>query len=400
MAAVEHYFTRNWDGDAAELFTRMGTTLQQAGFRLQQSSQWSIHGEQGSSLSLSRLTPPVSVSAAVTLNSDGTAMAHVHLTDKMPTALRGIGFERSIRQRFAQLEHGIDVALGVATDPLTSLPPPYTPNKDQGVSPQGAHDSVVPVGDVAPESEGLVDRAGAALERWGAKASEKTSSMLGRVNADPWQKVESVTFWCPPDQAVADAARIQVYAALAAMVASQPDVLPEKLASELAQFVEQVRGVLDAAGRADMEQVRCDVEPSQRPILEFLEQQARLREQLPVRTLHRCRDCGQQKVSNPDYIKLKERNRKMQALTGAVGLTFRGGAVNPFLIVGSLFRLKKLDPDYVCGRCQGMDADESIATFCPECGSLCAEAVLRRCGKCEHDFRGDLTPQEVWQAVG
>ncbi len=407
MAAVEHYFTRTWGGDPAELLDRLGSTLQRAGFNLARNTQWTMRGEKGSSVSLTRMVPALVVEAGVTQNSDGTAMAHVRIADRMPSAMKGVGFDRSLRERFAQIEREIDTALGSVTMPPDRAPrvdpvPPDIPPPQPQPQPQpqparsAASRSVSADDDGKPD--GLVDRAGAALERLGAKAQETTASMLGR-GPEPWQKVESVTFWCPPDQAVADAARIQVYAAVAAMIESQPDALPEKLARELAEFVARVRSVLDAAGRADMDRVRCDVEPAQRPILEFLEQQALLREQLPVRTLHSCKDCGQQKVSNPDYVKLKERNRKMQALTGAVGVTFRG-AVNPFLLVGPLFRLKKLDPDYVCGRCQGMNADECIATFCPECGNLCIDAVLRRCGKCEHDYRSAVAPIEVWQPVG
>ncbi len=242
----------------------------------------------------------------------------------------------------------------------------------------------------------LGSQAGAALSSLTAKTKETAAAVMGR-GPEPWQKVEAVTFVCPPDVATADAARIQAMASVATMVERQPGVLPEKLAAQLAAFALRLREALDAAGGADVVHVRYDVEPADRPVVEFMEQQARMREELPVRTLHRCCDCGHEKVSNPDYKKLMDRNRKLQALTGAVGLTMRGGSASPFLLVGALFRMKKLDPDYVCPRCQGMESDDRLATFCPECGSLRKEAVLRTCAKCEHDFRAAIGPLDLWQ---
>jgi hypothetical protein len=237
---------------------------------------------------------------------------------------------------------------------------------------------------------------GSALEKLTAKTQETVAAVRRRGASEPWQKVEEVTFVGPSGEATVDASRIQAFMSVATMVERQPGVLPEKLAGQLAGFVQQLRVTLDAAGTAEMKRVRHQVEPVDRPVLEFLEQQARMREQLPVRTLHHCLDCGHEKVSNPDYKKLMDRNRKMQALTGAVGLTMRGGSASPFLLVGALFRLKKLDPDYVCPRCQGMESDDSIATFCPECGSLRSEAVLRSCSKCDHDLRAVLGPLDLW----
>ena len=242
----------------------------------------------------------------------------------------------------------------------------------------------------------LGSQAGAALSSLTAKTKETAAAVMGR-GAEPWQKVETVTFVCPPEVATADATRIQAMASVATMVERQPGVLPEKLGAQLATFARRLRDALDAAGEADIAHVRHEIDATNRPVVEFMEQQARMREQLPVRTLHRCCDCGHEKVSNPDYKKLMDRNRKLQALTGAVGLTMRGGSASPFLLVGALFRMKKLDPDYVCPRCQGMESDDRLATFCPECGSLRKEAVLRTCSKCEHDFRTAIGPLDLWQ---
>ena len=391
---VEHTFVRRWNGAPIDLLERLRLSLETAGFRLTTPSYWALHGERGSAVAMSKRSLPLAVDAAVVQAPDGAVTGHVRLTDRMPVPLAANAVERGFRDRFAEIEREVDVALGYI-EPVT--PAAVVPTGE----PSGAtmQPASAPASEATASRRGL-DKAGAALERLTSKTQEKASAAIGRGSGEPWQKVQSVTFWCPPDQAIADAERIQVYAAVAAMVRSQPDSLPENLTGELTAFVEGLRTVLNSAAEADMRAVRYDLEAPQRPIVDFLEQQAAMREQLPVRTLHRCRDCGQQKVSNPDYKRLKERNRKMQALTGAVGLTLRGGSASPFVLVGALFRLKKLDPDYVCGRCQGMDCEESIATFCPNCGSLRPEAVLRRCSECDHDLRSDIAPGEVWHSVG
>ena len=71
--------------------------------------------------------------------------------------------------------------------------------------------------------------------------------------------------------------------------------------------------------------------------------------------------------------------------------------ISPFVLVGSIFRIADLDPDYVCPRCQGTDAEEMVVTFCPTCGDLRPEAALRSCAKCQLDLRSML-PEEasIW----
>lgn len=331
---------------------------------------------------------PISVDAVFTGTDDGVVTVHVHLADNFSVPFAGAAVRRNVQQRFAEVERDLDAVLN--GDPPLSSPVPATAIKPPPVvgEPQST-----PTFDTAK----LGEQMGTALDRLTAKTQETVAAVRGRGASEPWQKVEEVTFVGPSGEATVKASRIQAFMSVSTMVERQPGVLPEKLALQLADFVQRLLATLDAAGTAEVTRVRHQVEPVDRPVLEFLEQQARMREQLPVRTLHHCRDCGQEKVSNPDYKKLIERNRKLQALTGAVGLTMRGGSVSPFLLVGALFRLKKLDPDYVCPRCQGMESDDSIATFCPECGSLRSEAVLRTCAKCDHDLRSVIDPLDLWQ---
>jgi hypothetical protein len=64
--------------------------------------------------------------------------------------------------------------------------------------------------------------------------------------------------------------------------------------------------------------------------------------------------------------------------------------------MGQVFKLKRLDPKYVCSRCQGMEADERIVTFCPTCADLQRDVVLRLCGKCGFDFRTVAGKTPLW----
>ena len=130
----------------------------------------------------------------------------------------------------------------------------------------------------------------------------------------------------------------------------------------------------------------CSSRAASAHAVDFLRQQAALREDMPVRQLLVCRDCRFEKIVNADYQRLAERNRKLGLLMGGVGATIGPGGVNPFVIFGQLFRLKKLDPEFVCPRCQGMQNDPFVVTFCPKCGERHQEGALRGC-RCGHDFR-------------
>jgi predicted RNA-binding Zn-ribbon protein involved in translation (DUF1610 family) len=103
---------------------------------------------------------------------------------------------------------------------------------------------------------------------------------------------------------------------------------------------------------------------------------------------------------NPDYQRLVDRNRKIRGLSGFLGATISSSGVSPFILVGRILPLVKMDPDYVCPRCQGLDADERVVVFCPNCGERRDEAALRTCRRCEHDFRAALEPETLWLPLG
>jgi hypothetical protein len=66
------------------------------------------------------------------------------------------------------------------------------------------------------------------------------------------------------------------------------------------------------------------------------------------------------------------------------------------VLVGKLLQLKQLDPNFVCPRCQGMDSDCGIVTFCPSCHARRDDTVLHACSTCHYDFRSGLARETLW----
>jgi hypothetical protein len=120
----------------------------------------------------------------------------------------------------------------------------------------------------------------------------------------------------------------------------------------------------------------------------FLDRQVRIRDQLPVRQIYRCRDCQFEKVVDPECVRLLRRNRLIMS-TAAPSQSATTPEADAFRLGGRLLSIKDLDPDYICPRCQGREADETLATICPECGALSKDPVLSVCPstECHLDFR-------------
>ncbi len=149
--------------------------------------------------------------------------------------------------------------------------------------------------------------------------------------------------------------------------------------------------------RQDTEHAVVEITDAEVPVVEFLYQQGRLRGQLPLRVLHVCTTCRHQRLVNPDYRKLVERNRRNQALGGSVGLFMGAGHVSPYILVGRLLQATTKPLDDVCPRCQGLDSSTRPVTFCPRCGDRRDESVLRGCAKCHLDLRSTLPPHPLWR---
>jgi WD40 repeat protein len=162
----------------------------------------------------------------------------------------------------------------------------------------------------------------------------------------------------------------------------------------LDEFLKRIEPSLAAADGTD---VQIELSDSDQTALEFLHAQVRIRDALPVRIRHECPTCGTKTLSNPDHDVLVERSRKMSAISG-IGMALSGTA-SPFLMVGGLLKLRKIDPDFVCPRCKELESDDAPVTFCPGCKSQRDEAVLIACADCGHDFGAQVTEALSWQPL-
>ncbi|MEU7959310.1 hypothetical protein [Micromonospora humida] len=171
------------------------------------------------------------------------------------------------------------------------------------------------------------------------------------------------------------------------LIVSRPGGMPPKLVGQVQSLVFRVEERL-AAGGTD----RITVEPADVPAVTFLHQQARLRGLLPVRTLRTCTTCRLEKVANPEMERMQERTRRTRDLASSIS-----GLVTPYVLAGRLVQLNNKGPAFACPRCQGMDADETVVTYCQKCGDRRAETALRTCPKCQFDFRRLIGAEPVWR---
>jgi hypothetical protein len=246
-------------------------------------------------------------------------------------------------------------------------------------------------------TDGVGEQFGTAAGNFGRAVVGKANRVLeGKDHSEPtaWKALDEVVFVSSKGQAEVDDDRVEGMLAVAGLVSTQPGSMPANLAHDVETFTAGVESTLDNSGGA--QSVRVEVSDQQIPVLAFLATQAAIRESLPLRTLHVCTTCRLERVTNPDYERMKERHRKLLALSTGLGSTIGRRGITPFVIVGQLVRVKKLDPDFVCTRCQGTTADEWVVTYCPKCGDRRQEAVLRACPKCKYDFRKGAEMPELW----
>ncbi len=293
----------------------------------------------------------------------------------------GAGFGTAYETSMRQVQEGIDLALS-------------------RIDPVAAKDFTQPRFIGHGSSNDRLEKLTGAVSEKGGVIGETVSGWLGGSKDDDtptaWRGIQSIRFDGPTGSAVMEPDTVQGLLAVAAMVMSQPASLPANLRQALEQFAANVEHRMSVQRWGE---VLIPVSAEEKPVFEFMRQQAMMREHLPVRTVHRCRTCAFERITNPDYEQLKKRNDTIQKAMGMVGASVTGRGISPFVLVGSIFKFKKLDPEYVCPRCQGLDAEERIVTFCPQCGDMRDEAALRICPKCKYDFRTLLKPEPLWQEL-
>jgi hypothetical protein len=382
MPALGLDFERSLNAQPSEARRAIGEALREAGFQVTAEQLTRIEAKRGSRLLGGSLMPTrmLPIIASFDIAPDGPAcIVSAHLVDHhINLGGKAWGWNQTYRRLFGEVQEVVDHRLA-RLDPAAGAA--FVPARFWSAG-----------GEVA-----ALEQAQTLGARAGETVVDKASSVLegGPKDRAPaaWKGVDSVTFTSAQGCAVLSLAEAQAHLGVAVMIASHPGSMPPNLARDVELFAARVEQALTSAAGSAAE---VQVSEAERPVLEFLNRQVRIREGLPVRTLHTCRACHHQNVTNEDLARLQARNRHLRDIVGGVGATISSGGVKPFLLLGQVFKLKKLDPDYVCPQCQGLDADEQIVTFCPQCGAMRPEAALRECPKCHLDFGRRLTPETFW----
>jgi len=384
MPALGLDFERSLKAQPSEARRAVGEALREAGFQITAEQLTRIEAKRGSHLLGGALMPArmMPILALFEISPAGPAcVISGHLVDHhINLGGKAWGWNQTYRNLFGAVQAAVDDRLA-RLDPAAAqaFEPPRFWSKGGEVA---ALEQAQSLGSKAGGT--VVDKAATALE---GGPKHRTPAA--------WKGLDSVTFISSEGRAVLSLAETQERLGLAVMIVSRPDSMPPDEVHKLEQFaVRTEQSLTQANGRA----VTIEVDDAERPAIELLQVQARIRSGLPVRTLHICKDCHFQKVTNEDLARLQSRNRLLREIVGGVGATISSGGVKPFLMFGQFFAMKRLDPDYVCPGCQGLDADEQIVTYCPGCGTMRTEAVLGECSKCGLDFVCRLEPEPFWLA--
>jgi hypothetical protein len=372
-------FERRLSGTAFDVRRVLAEALRELGFQITVDQLTRIEAKRGGMLGYSlMMKKQMPVRAVFEVASDGSGCAVVaHLTDNIKNIGKSWGVNRQYRELFEEVQRGVDLGLarldGVAFGTFDE-PKFWSRSGDIGVLEQ---------------TNVLTARAVGGAVGVASKAIDGSAGTTPKA----WKGVDSVTFTSSAGVAVMTLAETQAHLGVAVMIASHPGSMPANLARDVEVLAAAVELSLTAAGGSA---AQVEVSDAHRPVFEFLHQQADIRSGLPVRQLHICRSCRLEKITNPEYQRIAARNEKIGDIFAGVGATIGKGGISPTFVLGQVFKLKRLDPDYVCSRCQGMEADERIVTFCPSCADLARDVVLRTCPKCKFDYRTRAGSAPLW----
>ncbi len=381
-ATVGLDFERKVSVASVEVRRAITAALRELGFKITADTLTRVEAKRGSLLGSSLLmkkSMATRVVFEVSTEAEGCTVV-AHLSDAIPNLGKTWGINRVYKEIFDGVERHVDLALA-RLDPAAAQSFGEARFWSRAAEVAVIEQTNAVSGRLA---DGAVGAAGKAIEG----STDKTPSA--------WKGVDSVTYRSSAGLAVLTLAETQADLGIAVLVVSHPGSMPANLSRDVEKFVAGVeRQLTAAAGHA----VSIDVPDAERPVLEFLHQQAQIRAELPLRELHTCRSCRLEKITNPEYERIASRNEKIGDIMAGVGATISAKGISPTFVLGQVFKLKKLDPEYVCTRCQGMEADERIVTFCPSCAELMRDVVLRLCPKCKFDFRAKAAKTSMWTAL-
>jgi hypothetical protein len=376
-------FERRLSASSFEVRRSIAEALRELGFEITVDQLTRMEAKRGSLLGSSlMLKKQMPVLAVFEISAESpSCIVAVHLTDNIRNLIgKTWGVNRQYREILAEVQRRVDLSLA-KLDGAASL----------AFAEATFWSRAADVG-IIEQSNVLTAKAVGGAVTVAGKAIDGGTSTMPKA----WKGVDSVTFTSSVGVTVLTLAETQAALGVAVMVASHPGSMPANLARDVEAFAAMVEQRLTAAaGRA----ARVEVSDARRPALEFLHQQAQIRSELPMRELHICATCRLEKITNPEYERIAARNEKIGDLVAGVGATISKGGISPTFVLGQVFKMKRLDPKYVCSRCQGMEDDERIVTFCPSCAELQKDVVLRLCPKCGFDFRTKAGTAPLWSAI-
>jgi hypothetical protein len=353
--------------------------LRELGFEITADQLTRIEAKRGGMLGYSLLMKTqMPVLAVFELSTAGSGcLLTAHLTDNIKAIGKSWGVNRQYRAIFDEVQQRVDLALARLDGAAAAAfgePRFWSRSAEIGVLEESARITSKAV-------DGAVEAAGKVFHRSSGSTPQA------------WKGVDSVTFTSSAGVAVLTLADTQADLGIAVMVVSHPGAMPAGLSRDVETFAASVEQKLTAAGGGAAE---VTVSDAYKPVFEFLRQQSQIRARLPMRELHICRSCRMEKIKNPEYQRIVSRNEKIGHLAAGVGATIGKGGITPTFVLGQVFKLKRLDPEFVCSRCQGMEDDERLVTFCASCANLQRDVVLRLCPKCGFDFRTKAGMAPIW----
>jgi hypothetical protein len=372
-------FERQISSSSFEVRRILAEALRELGFQITVDQLTRIEAKRGGMLGYSIMMKkqfPVVASFEVAPGEDGCTVVG-RLTDGVKSIGKTWGANTQFRELFGDVQARVDLGLARLAG---TIPESFTPARFWSRA-----------GDIAvlEQTSALTSKAVGGAVGVASKKLEGSSDTTPKV----WKGVDSVTFTSSEGVAHFTLPETQARLGVAVMIASHPGSMPANLGRDVETLAAAIEMTLTAAGgRA----TQFPVSGTQRPVFEFLNQQAEIRSSLPMRELHICRSCRLEKITNPEYERIVARNEKIGDIVAGVGATIGKGGISPTFVLGQLFKLKRLDPNYVCSRCQGMEADERVVTYCPNCADLARDVVLKACPKCKFDYRTKSGATPLW----
>ncbi|WP_088289668.1 DUF2510 domain-containing protein [Kineosporia sp. A_224] len=367
-ATFRHELSRTVPGVVGQVRTALLRAVSDDGFTVDVERTTLVEAGRGSTVSgaMSADRLPVRLAVRLATLDDGTRV-DVAFWDRWPSAATQVrGLDAMYADLFGRLTALVDRALG--TSAPAAVPAGPVPQAVAGAQPAG--------------TPALVDRFGGAAAAKARSALSSADRRLSGVRDDwpqRWARVVGLEVRLPgaePERFGRE--DIDGVLDVATLLGAQPGDLPPPLVAHVERIAAAVEGALDSGLPLPV----LTLEEPDAPALLFLRQQAALRETLPERRLLVCRDCRLEKLVNDEYRQITEKQRRLTEIVNRVSV------VAPAGMLRQAFRLNRMQPDFVCPRCQGLRADAFVVTFCPACGAQQRDGALKGC-RCGFDFRAE-----------